>query len=678
MRKFLALAAMAAALDASSHEMRREQIEVEGHYDNGVGTSDAASQGSVTARLIENRPVLRPAEILEFVPGVVITQHSGDGKANQYFLRGFNLDHGSDFATWVGGMPINMPTHAHGQGYTDLNFLIPELVRRIDYFKGPYFAREGDFSSAGAARIELVDHLNRNIADLTAGSFGYRRGVLAASPEIGSGTLLAALDLGRNDGPWKTPEDFRKWSGLLRYSQQGDDARWSVTAMGYEAKWNATDQVPLRAVNAGTLDRFGAVDPTDGGETARYSLSLEVKGGTDATPFTVSAYAIRSRLDLFSNFTYFLDDPVNGDQFQQSERRTVVGGEMSRSWARRVGSLEVTDTLGLQVRHDDIDPVGLYPTVARDRIGTTREDRVKESSAGLYYGNATRWTPWLRTLAGLRYDRYRFRVASNVPENSGNVSSGVTSPKLSAIFGPWANVELFANWGRGFHSNDARGTTIRVDPKTGEPVDRVTPLARTNGAEIGLRTELLPGWQSSIALWQLRLDSELIFVGDAGTTEASRPSKRHGVEWNNHYVVNPNLLLDLDIAASHARFTDSDPAGDHIPGALDRVVSFGASLTDLGPWSAGFHLRYFGPRPLIEDNSVRSKATTLASARLAYRINKEWKVSLDVFNLFDRKASDIDYFYASRLPGEPAGGVDDIHFHPVEPRSYRVTFSYRF
>jgi outer membrane receptor protein involved in Fe transport len=682
-RHDLSLAALALALlgpcAALAHDATTlDRIDVIGHYDNGVGTSDAASEGSVTAKLIENRPVLRPAEILEFVPGVVITQHSGDGKANQYFLRGFNLDHGTDFATFVDGMPVNMPTHAHGQGYSDLNFLIPELVRRIDYRKGPYFASEGDFSSAGAAHILLADQLAANIAQLTLGTFGYRRAVLAASPEAPHGHWLFALEAAENNGPWDNPEALRKWSGIARYSSGTRSDGWSVTAMGYESHWNSTDQIPLRAVESGALDRFGAIDPTDGGSTARYSLSADWRRGDDAGVTQLNAYAIRSRLDLFSDFTYFLDHPDTGDQFEQAEHRTILGGNASRKWVSHWGGLDVVQSMGLQLRSDRVEPVGLYETVARSRVATTSEDRVTEASAGVYYENVVQWRETFRTLAGLRYDRYRFDVASDNAANSGTVDSGIVSPKFSAVWRPGIDAELFANWGRGFHSNDARGATLTVEPGTGQPSQRVTPLVRSTGSEAGLRMEPLPGLQSSVALWQLKLDSELVFAGDAGTTEPSRPSLRRGIEWNNHYTVNAHWLADLDVSVSRARFADDDPVGAYIPGAIERVVSLGVAAVDLGAWSGSAQLRYFGPRALIEDDSVRSRSTLLVNARLAYRIDPRWRVSLDVFNLLDRKASDVDYFYASRLRGEPADGIADIHFHPVEPRSARLTLQGRF
>lgn len=657
---------------------------VTGNYDNQVGSTDAASAGSVTSKLIERRPALRPGEILEFVPGVIVTQHSGDGKANQYFLRGFNLDHGTDFATTVDGMPVNMRSHAHGQGYTDLNFVIPELISRIDYRKGPYSAEDGDFANAGSARMHLFNGLPEGIAALTLGQNGYARSLLADSLDSGAGRWLYALELGHNDGPWSVSENLRKYNGVLRYSQGTEQEGWRVMAAGYESQWRATDQVPQRAIEAGLIDRFGTLDDSDGGKTARYSLSASADGRLGAGRYSASAYAIRSRLNLYSNFTYFLEHPsdlgdaINGDQFEQAENRRVLGFDLKYAWPAQWGAFDVLNTVGLQGRQDKIGPLGLYATEAHQRAATTREDQVREGSLGLWVENQTEWQPWLRSVAGLRLDRYRFKVDSNLAENSGTTSDQIVSPKLSLIFGPWQRTEFFLNAGQGFHSNDARGTVQQLSPKTLTAVDPVTPLVRTRGEEIGVRSEWLPGLQSSLALWQLRSASELVFVGDAGETEATRPSKRYGVEWNNHYIINPQWLFDADLAWSHARYRDDAPEGNYIPGAIETVVSMGLSMVRLGPWSGQFQLRYFGPRPLIEDNSVRSSSTTLAYLRVGYALSKTTQLSLDIFNLFDRQASDIDYYYASRLQGEAADGVEDIHSHPVEPRSIRLSLVHRF
>ncbi|MEO7496170.1 MAG: TonB-dependent receptor, partial [Massilia sp.] len=593
------------------------QVLVAGHYLNAVGSSDAASQGSITAELIANRPAMRTGELLEFVPGMIVTQHSGDGKANQYFLRGFNLDHGTDFATFVDGVPVNMRSHAHGQGYSDLNFLIPELVQRIDYKKGTYFANEGDFASAGAARIRLADKLAQGVASLTIGGDGYRRALLADSFAYAGGSLLYGLEVHRNDGPWEVPERVRKVSATLRYSQGTADDGFSLTAMAYKNRWNSTDQIPSRAVDSHQLGRFGSLYPTDGGDTARYSLAYAMRKRGAGGVFELDAYLVRSTLDLFSNFTYLLADPVDGDQFQQSERRTMAGLNASQTWVGSVGGIDMRNKLGLQTRYDRLAPVGIYDTVARVRTGTVREDRVREASAGLYLENVIQWLPGLRSIAGLRYDSYRFNVASNVAGNSGRAGDHIVSPKLSLIFGPWKGVEYFANLGRGFHTNDARGTT-QTRLADGSASAPVTPLVPTRGMELGARSELLPGLQSSLALWRLDIASELLFVGDAGETEPSRASRRSGIEWNNHYVAASWLLFDLDVAASRARYMQHDAAGDRIPGSLGKVLSFGATVKDLGRWYGGVDLRYFGPRPLIEDGSVRSASTTLAYARAEF------------------------------------------------------------
>ncbi|WP_082616799.1 TonB-dependent receptor domain-containing protein [Massilia sp. Root418] len=655
-------------------------VAVVGHYDNAVGTSDASSQGRITSSLIASRPALRTGELLEFVPGMIVTQHSGDGKANQYFLRGFNLDHGTDFATYIDGMPVNMRSHAHGQGYADMNFLIPELVQRIDYRKGPYFAEDGDFSSAGAARIRLADELPP-VASATMGGNGFMRAVVAGSAGMtaAGGRLLYALEANHNDGPWDTPERVRKYSAVLRYSDGAADKGYSVTAMAYRNRWNATDQVPLRAVASGQLGRYGTLDASDGGDSTRYSLSYQLHRRSTNTRSELSAYAIHSRLDLYSNFTYLLADPEQGDQFKQSERRNLAGFDASHTWLHAVNGIEMRSRIGAQGRYDRLSPVGLYTTRARQRTGTIREDRVAESSAALYAEHVAQWLPRFRSVAGMRYDAYRFSVAGATADagSGGKASAGIVSPKLSLIFGPWARTEYFLNFGKGFHSNDARGVT-QTRLADGTPSQPATPLAATRGYEAGVRSELLPGLQSSLALWRLDLDSELVFVGDAGETEASRASRRSGIEWNNHYVARPWLLFDLDLAVSRARYRDDDPAGKHIPGALEKAASFGVTVTDLQRWSGALQLRYFGARPLVEDNSVRSAATTLAYARLGYRISGKTSLALDVFNLFDKRASDIDYFYASRLPGEAAEGVADRHFHPVEPRAVRLTLTHKF
>ncbi len=635
-----------------------------------------ASEFIVSGETVNEHPVTRPAEALEnAVPGLVITQHSGEGKANQYFLRGFNLDHGTDVAITVDGMPVNMRTHGHGQGYADLNLLIPELVKSVRVRKGPYFADEGDFSSAGAIHIDYITSLRQGLAQLTAGSFGYGRLLTAKSGSTGAGEILAAFEAQIYNGPWVVPDEVRKFNGLLRYSQGTADNGFSILGMAYSNRWNSTDQVAKRAIDTGVIDRFGTLDPTDGGNSSRFSLSGRWTHTERNMRTQAEAYVIRQTMTLFNNFTYFLDDPTFGDQFSQFDRRTVVGGNVSHSIRHKVGGFDSETTFGVQVRRDDIS-LGLLKTFRRQTLSTVRDDHVVESSVDLYAQNTTRWTDWVRTVVGVRGDYFNASVRSDTPANSGDAEAVITSPKASLIFGPFNKTEFYLSAGYGFHSNDVRGATITVDPNDKvTPQEKVPLLVRSKGAEVGVRTKAIQGLESTVALFILDYESELLFVGDAGTTEASRPSRRVGVEWTNHYQANSWLGTDLDFAFTRARFTNFDLAGDHVPGAPIVIASAGIVLGERTGWFGGAKLRYFGPRPLVEDDSVRSDPTVLVNANAGYRWKGGWIVRLDALNLFDAKSNQIDYFYTSRLPGEPLGGVDDRHVHPVEPLAIRLTLA---
>jgi outer membrane receptor protein involved in Fe transport len=640
--------------------------------------AEAGSTGVVTAQQIEQRPVYRSGEVFEAVPGVVISQHSGEGKANQYYVRGLNIDHGTDLATWVAGAPINMPTHAHGQGYSDNNFLIPELVSGVQYQKGTYSAEEGDFSAAGAINVNYLNVLDRPIAKVEGGPDAFGRVLLAGSSKVGRGHLLYAGEAYHSDGPWQRGDDYRKLNGIVRFSQGDQRNGVSLTLMGYHGRWNSTDQVPRRAVDDGSIDRYGLVDSTDAGETHRHTLSGEWRKSTRAGLTQVEAYAIDYGLDLFSNFTYFLDDPEHGDQFEQKDDRRSFGGSASQRFLSRWFGRDTESVVGFQGRFDRIPTVGLYKTEARRRLATIREDRVEQASGALFFQTSVQWTPRLRSVVGLRGDLFHFSVDSDDPLNSGSRSASIASPKLGLVLGPFKNTEFYANYGWGFHSNDARGSVQTRDPKTGEPALPVDPIVRARGAEVGVRTVAAGRYHGTLALWGLDIASELLFVGDAGTTEASRPSRRLGFEWSNVFELNSWLSVDADLAYSRARFRDADPAGDRIPGAVEGVASAGITAEGTGPLSGALRLRYFGPRPLIEDNSVRSDASTTLNARVTYRLGHRYSLGLDVFNLTDAKVSDIDYFYTSRLPGEPAAGVDDIHTHPLEPFTVRASFTATF
>ncbi|HYH45532.1 MAG TPA: TonB-dependent receptor [Thermoanaerobaculia bacterium] len=650
-----------------------EEIEVTGRGSDLSGIAGSATEGVTGREDLARRPILRPGELLETVPGVVVTQHSGGGKANQYFLRGWNLDHGTDFRVSVDGIQVNMPSHGHGQGYSDLSFLIPELVEEVWYEKGLYSAEAGDFSAAGFADLKIVDRLERGLVQATPGTDGYGRLLIADSLETrGGGTLLGGLELQRYDGPWERRDGYEKANGVLRWNR-GDSANGlTVSVLGYDGTWDSTDQIPRREVAEGRLGRFGLVDDTDGGESSRHSLSAEWRRGNGSALTRLRGYALFYDLQLFSNFTYFLDDPENGDQFEQADDRRVAGFDLTREWSRSLGGREVESSAGVQLRYDDIAN-GLYHTRARRRLSVTREDEIGQLQGGLFYQARVRWAPRLRTVAGLRADYWRADVDSNLAENSGVRDQVLISPKLSLLLGPWKNTEVYLNAGYGFHSNDARGATIRVDPRTGDAVGRVDPLVRARSGDVGIRGTWLPGLQTTASAFVLELDSELVFIGDAGATEASRASRRTGVELANFYRLNRHWSLDADLAWSRGRFTDDDPAGDRIPGAVEGVAAVGVAFENLGPLFGALRLRYLGPRPLIEDDSVRAASSALVNARLGYTFANRLSLALDVFNLFDREVSDIDYFYASRLPGEPVEGVEDIHFHPAEPRSARLT-----
>ncbi len=641
-----------------------------------LGEAGTANEGVVTQQQLDARTVYRPGELLETVPGLIVSQHSGEGKANQFYLRGFNLDHGTDLRTTIDGMLVNQRSHAHGQGWTDVNFLIPELTTLIDYRKGPFYAAEGDFASAGAVNIKYANTLAQGIAHVSLGQNGYARTLLADSPTMGNGKLLYALELFKNNGPFTLPDNYRKRNGVLRYSQGTEGNGFNVTLMGYQASWRATDQIPLRAVSNGSLGRFNAIDQTDGGKSSRYSLSTGWRASGNNTLTQVNAYLVRSHLDLFSNFTYFLDDPVNGDQFAQPDRRSTLGINASHTWSNTAWGRPSENTVGAQFQNDNIRN-GLLSTAARQTLSTTRDDRIVERSLGLYLENKTEWTDKFRTVAGVRADYFNFKVNSDLAANSGTASGTKVSPKLNLIFGPWNKTEFYASGGYGFHSNDARGTTITQDPKTGNPADKVPPLVRAKGVELGVRSEAIAGLQSSLSVYQLDFDSELTFAGDAGTTQAGRPSRRTGFEFSNYYKPNRWLTVDADLSFAKARFKSFDPAGDRIPGAVEGVASLALSVDNLGPWFGAVQLRYFGPRPLSEDNTVRSKSTATVNGRIGYKISPKIKIELEGFNLTNRRDSAIDYYYESKLKGEPAP-VADIHFHPIESRSFRLAMVMNF
>jgi outer membrane receptor protein involved in Fe transport len=681
----------------------------------GSSPPSMASQSTVSGDELNARPVTRPGDILEAVPGLIVTQHSGEGKANQYFLRGYNLDHGTDLAIWVDDVPVNMRTHAHGQGYADLNWLMPETISSLDIRKGPYFADEGDFASAGNLHIGLIDSVPKAVAELTAGSFGYRRIFGMDSAKAGDGNLLFAAEAGTYDGPWVNPDDMRKLNSLLRYSQGTAQDGFTVTGMAYSNKWNSTDQVPLRAITSGQIPLYGAEDPTDGGNTNRFALSGRFAATDDIGSWRANAYVVKSQLDLFNNFTYFLNDPTLGDQFHQHDDRIMAGANAARTLNSSFAGLPMQTTFGVQTRYDAID-LALTDTFQRGFLSNIRSDKVGEGSIGVYAQNTVQWTNWLRTTIGWRGDYYQVNVYSLFDgNNSGNVSAGTGSPKFTMALGPFEKTELFFGAGEGMHSNDARGATITEEPT--DPTTKISAsplLVRTKGLEAGVRSKIVPGLNSSLSVFLLDQDSELVFNGDTGDTSASRPSRRYGLEWTNQYRPFSWIDFDADLAITHARFLgyDSDQAalyaslagfpqaqfgnapGNYIPNAPAMVASAGITLGEkTGPFGT-LRWRYLASSPLTEDNAFRSPPTSIFNARIGYRDANGWRIQLDVLNLFNTKTNQITYAYGSLLKTDslfnlcfpvqvaPAAvcqnGVMDYILHPIEPLAVRLTLAGSF
>ena len=700
-------------------------MNVQGREDDLVGVANSATQGTVGAKEIQDRPILRSGEVLETVPGVIITQHAGGGKANQYFLRGFNLDHGTDFAVFLDDMPLNLPSHAHGEGYADMNAVVPELVQRVNYEKGPYYADVGNFGSAGSAHLEFFKTLPENFFQVEGGMNGYARAAFGVSQNFGSGSLLYGGEAYYDDGPWKNPDGYAKFNGLMTYSH-GDGANgFSITARGYRGKWNSSDQIPVTATPL--VGFFGALNPTDGGHSQRYSLQAEWHRERAKSKTKITVYSFYYDLDLFSDFTYYLDDPLKGDQFEQKDKRWVVGLDAHHTISTQWFGRKVENTFGLQVRNDWVHN-GLYRT--QNRLRTDKNDsnacndepidacdtnpnlvavlpaatdvnKFTDTMTGFYVENKIQWADKFRTVVAVRGDEAIYNITSLTPNyvatelpgspvvnfaaaNSGTATKFLPQPKASLIFGPWSRTEFYLQGGFSFHSNDARGATQRQQPISPDnpfptSTSRIPALVPTKGAEIGVRTSAFSHLQSTFSLWYLRSASELQQDGDTGGTVASAsPSNRYGVEWANYYTPLEHWAFDFDVADSRANFTAVDPddaapnspGGKRVPEAVGLVISSGVTMHDYKRFSASLRLRAFGPRDLTSDSIYRSDATVLLNAEVRYRINKKWSFFAEALNLLNRRDHDIDYAYTSRITPTADAAFTDV-FHPVEPFQMR-------
>jgi hypothetical protein len=584
-------------------------VNVQGREDSLIGIAESATQGTVGASELQDRPILRSGEILEAVPGLIITQHAGGGKANQYFLRGFNLDHGTDFAVFLDDMPLNLPSHAHGEGYSDMNTVIPEFVQRVNYEKGPYYADVGNFGSAGSAHLEFFKTLPENFVQVEGGMYGFGRIVFGVSQKLGKGNLLYGGEAYHEDGPWVHPDNYYKFNGLVTYSQGGDANGFSITARAYRGTWHSSDQLPVDAIPL--VGYFGTLNPADGGESQRYSLQGEWHRQNENSETKITAYGFYYDLNLFSDFTYFLDDPNKGDQFEQQDKRWVAGLDAHHTIFSQWFGRKVENTFGLQVRNDWIHN-GLYRT--EDRVRTDKLDIVacytnpvpacdpngtingsypilpadtdlnnfSDTMLGFYAENKIQWWEKLRSVLAFRGDEAIYNVTSLTPTyvaselpgspvvnfaaaNSGTATKFLPSPKGTLVFGPWAKTEFYVQGGFSFHSNDARGATQRVEPISPDypfPTSSIPipALVQTKGGEFGVRTSAVPHLQSTLSFWYLYSHSELQQDGDTGATVASAsPSNRYGIEWANYYTPMEHLVFDLDMADSRAQFTEIDP-----------------------------------------------------------------------------------------------------------------------
>jgi hypothetical protein len=696
-----------------AEELESVEVEEDGRGKDLIGLAETASQGEVSQKQFEHRPLSRGGELIEVIPGAVATQHSGSGKANQYFLRGFNLDHGTDFTTYVDGIPMNMTTHAHGQGYMDISSVIPELVSKVEYGKGPYYAEVGDFSAAGYAKMHTMDRLKEGMVKFTAGEYDFYRTLAANSNKLGDGDLLYAAEFNLYNGVWDVPEDSKKFNGMLKYTLDQHDWGMSINGKAYSNSWTATNQIPQYAIDNGSLGLYGSMDPTDGGSSNRYSLSGNFWQTGTNWKNDANIYALYTDLDLYSNFSGHVlspDNPCNqvgqecnplgemrtypSDQILQTEKRVQVGANFDHTRYNKIFGFEMDNTVGVQFRNDQIMDLGLYQTSGRQIMDTVSKSDVGVTTIGTYFKNHTHWHEKVRTITGLRADFINndVRVRDNTlhdaevsAANSGSRGKVMLSPKVSLVVGPWYDTEYFVNAGYGYHSNDARGTTIRRNPTDGEFLSSseslIGPAAWSRGAEVGVRSNFIPGLNTTVAAWWLNSSQELVFVGDAGTTEINGASDRYGIEWTNYYKPVDWVTLDADYAITTARFADTpaEATDNFIPNSVGRVISTGILVEDPTGSTGLFgtlRFRHFGHVPLDESGNFWSGDTNIVNLGAGIK-QKQYKFEINVFNILGSQSNDIAYAYDSSYPNG-ADTVNGILKHPVEPRMVRGTITVNF
>jgi hypothetical protein len=651
---------------------------------NAIGSSPSASEGRINQLDLANQPFLRPADVLEYIPGLIAADHTGTVKANEYFLRGFFLDHGTDFSIWIDDVPYNQPNHAHLHGYLDINSLIPELVEYIDFKKGVYYPEAGDFSSAGTARITLVDRLPYGMVKSEFGKDSYYRELIANSGCVGSGTLLYAFDTLYFNGPWEFPENSRLLKGILRYTVGDHDDGMRITAQGYSGVGRINDNIPLPAVQAGLLNRFGTLDPFEGLSTQRYQLNAQWWHQNEVGDLTkANLYYVNYAFSIFTNTTGNVQDPDNGDEVHQFEHRSTFGGNLAQSWNSRLFGDCVRNTVGLQVRNDNIPHIGTEHTVARNLVNVIDEASIVESNVGIYFNNEVKWGEKVRTVMGVRSDYFHWHVDDQDPNNSGKTESKLIEPKGSLILGPWCDTEFYLNGGYGFHSNDARGI-FAIDSFPFTPGGSITtgntpatPIARSRGAEAGLKTQAIPHLTTTVAVWYLRLESELVFDPFAITGVPKGASERYGVELSNTYRLNGWLTFDADWAASQAHFLEPDPAtgGNRVDQAVQTVFTAGPTVRLPSGYFANLRYKYLGPRDLTSTGFPSSRATNLFEMSLGYE-SMRFSTGVELLNLFNSNGHEIDFANDVAVNGVTFPGADT--FHPLQPFQARFYFNLKF
>jgi outer membrane receptor protein involved in Fe transport len=631
----------------------RDTVIVFGRGEYLIGSAAAASEGTIAGGDLSARPLLRTAELLEAVPGMIAAQHSGSGKANQYFLRGFNLDHGTDFTTYVDDVPLNLRSHGHGQGYLDVNGLIPETVARIDYRKGPYRADVGDFALAGAAMMKTVDRFERPFLSAEAGSYGWQRLVGGLSAGFADGELLLAGQLRAYDGPWQQPEDLRHVSALLKYSRETAAGRLTASLSSYSASWRPTEQLPERAIGTpACADAYCSLDPSATGQTLRHIVSVGLQGDD----WRGSAYVQFYDWNMYSNPTYDF-------QIRQWDRRWTMGGRLERS-------LELAPSLlltaGLETRHDDVGKVQVDHTEQRRFLDFISAHAVTESSVSAYSELTWQIRERVRLMGGLRADHYRFDAEATQPAfGSGALSAARGSPKLGAAWTVSQSVEVYGNWGRGFHSNDARGVAATRPAVAG--------LVPGTGQELGLRYQT-GSLSLTATYWWLEVDSELRFVGDSNSVEPGNASRRRGYELVGFWRPMTWLAFDLSWTGSRSRYVDAAGA-DRIPGAIENAGEFGVAALR-GRWELSARLRHLGPYALVEDGSERARAQDTVNLRAAWNTGS-LTVYGELLNALDGDAKDIVYLYEAAVPGVEAASLDRVS-RIQEPLTLRAGLRWQF